>query len=97
MTMLLTKYFSCCDALCAPSSSSEIIDGYCGGGIYNADHSLYTDHDDDENESKRYHQNPTDLNKSRLVQKPAKSKAMVRGENKMDDDDLDKMLEDMGK
>jgi hypothetical protein len=102
MTMLLTKYFSCLDALCAPSSSSEIIDGFCGGGIYNADHSIYMDHDDDdENKSKRHNQNPTDHNatvvKSRWVPKPAKCKAMVRGEVKMDDDDLDKMLEDMGK
>jgi hypothetical protein len=102
MTMLVTEYFSCLDALCAPSSSSEIIDGFCGAGIYNADHSIYMDHeDDDENELKRHHQNPTDHNatvvKSRIVQKPPKSKAMVQGEVKMDDDDLDKMLEDMGK
>jgi hypothetical protein len=108
MTTLLARYFSCCEALCAPSAVD--IDELCGGNI-EQDHSIFWDQND-ENDDGLNKKNPSSST-TRIAaaaaagrvpvlnnKLPIKSNTMDRDEGKTaagDDDELDKMLEDMGK
>jgi hypothetical protein len=108
MTTLLARYFSCCEALCAPSAVD--IDELCGGNI-EQDHSIFWDQNDENDDG--LNKNPSSYS-TRIAaaaaagrvpgvlnnKPPIKSNAMDREEGKTaagDDDELDKMLEDMGK
>jgi hypothetical protein len=106
MTTLLAQYFSCCEAFCAPSAGD--IDELCGGNNIEQDNSIFWDPNDENDDG--LNKNPSSSIRiasgaSGRVQipntkPPVKSNAMVRDEGKTaagNEDELDKMLEDMGK